>query len=98
MIVMMNEYELVFIVNTKTTKEGRNEILDSLKKYISKEGKVLEVEDMGEKSLAYPIRKQNKGIYYVITFKDISNEISGLERLCRIIEGILKFIVVKKEK
>lgn len=93
----MNEYELVIIVNTKTTKEEREEILNALKNYISNKGKVLEVEDMGEKRLAYPIRKQEKGIYYLITFNEISNEISGLERLCRIAEGILKFIVVKKD-
>ena len=93
----MNKYELIIIVNIKTTEDTRKEILDSIRNYISKEGSILNIENIGEKNLAYSIRKQNKGIYYIITFNDIPNEISGLQSLCRIVEGILKYIVVKKD-
>ena len=93
----MNKYELIIIVSIKTTEDTRREILDSIRNYISKEGSILNIENIGEKNLAYSIRKQNKGIYYIITFNDIPNEISGLQSLCRIVEGILKYIVVKKD-
>ena len=93
----MNKYELIIIVSIKTTEDTRKEILDSIRNYISKEGSILNIENIGEKNLAYSIRKQNKGIYYIITFNDIPNEISGLQSLCRIVEGILKYIVVKKD-
>lgn len=94
----MKKYELIIIVSTKTTEDTRKKILDSIKNYISKEGSILNIEDIGERNLAYPIRKQNKGIYYIITFNNIPNEISGLQRLCKIVEGILKYIVVKKDE
>ena len=93
----MNKYELIIIVSIRTTEDTRKEILDSIRNYISKEGSILNIENIGEKNLAYSIRKQNKGIYYIITFNDIPNEISGLQSLCRIVEGILKYIVVKKD-
>ena len=93
----MNKYELIIIVSIKTTEDTRKEILDSIRNYISKEGSILNIENIGEKNLAYSIRKQNKGIYYIITFNDIPNEISCLQSLCRIVEGILKYIVVKKD-
>ena len=93
----MNKYELIIIVSIKTTEDTRKEILDSIRNYISKEGSILNIENIGEKNLAYSIRKQNKGMYNIITSNDSPNEISGLQSLCRIVEGILKYIVVKKD-
>ena len=47
--------------------------------------------------LAYEVKKQNQGYYYVINFELKSEDIYELERIYRITDEILKFIVVRKE-
>ena len=52
---------------------------------------------MGKKKLAYPIKKNEEGLYMLINFEAKPELVSELERVYRITDGILKFIVVRKE-
>lgn len=52
----------------------------------------------GEKEkLAYPIKKQAEGYYVLINFESAPSEIDELERVYRITDEVIKFIVVKKD-
>ena len=57
----------------------------------------VKVEDLGLKGLAYEIRKHERGYYAIFTFKSTPENIAELERLFRIDDHVLKFIVVRKE-
>lgn len=93
----MKKYETVIIIGGNTTEEERKTVINKVKDYISKNGILEETEELGLKRLAYEVKKQNQGYYYVINFELKSEDIYELERIYRITDEILKFIVVRKE-
>ena len=49
----MNKYETIFIVNPNVAEEGIKALIQKFSDIINNDGKVLEVEEMGKKKLAY---------------------------------------------
>lgn len=93
----MNKYESVIIMNPTYTEEQREKVINKIKDFIIPNGEVTKFEALGIKRLAYEIRNQKEGYYYVIEFNAESSVIAELERIYRITEEIIKFIVVKKD-
>jgi small subunit ribosomal protein S6 len=93
----MNKYETIIILSKEGSKEERDRVLEKIKTYIEENGEITKNEDMGLKKFAYEIRKQKEGYYYLIEFMSIPSNIRELERIYRITDEILKFIVVKLE-
>ena len=93
----MNKYETIFIMKNDLTEEQRNKIIDTIKNYINENGKINNIEDLGEKTLAYEIKEYKKACYYLIEFEAESETIRELHRIYRINSDILKFIVVRKD-
>ena len=93
----MNKYETVIIINNNITQEQKNDVIKRIEKYISENGNITLVKNLGTKKLAYQINKNNYGYYYIIEFESKAEIVLGLESLYRIIEEVLKFIVVRKE-
>ena len=93
----MNKYETVILISNKITDEQRENIVDKIKNLISSNGNVIETNDMGEKKLAYEVRKHTQAFYYIINFESNPEFIAELERIYRINDEILKFIVVRQD-
>ena len=93
----MNKYESVIIMNSTYTEEQREKVINKIKDFITQNGEITKFEALGIKRLAYEVRKQKEGVYYVIEFNAESSVIAELERIYRITEEIIKFIVVKKD-
>lgn len=93
----MNKYESVIIMKPTYTEEQREKVINKIKDFITQNGKITKFEALGIKRLAYEVRKQKEGAYYVIEFNAESSVIAELERIYRITEEIIKFIVVKKD-
>lgn len=93
----MNKYETVILISNQITAEQRTNVITRIKNLINKNGKITETKDIGERKLAYEIRKHARAFYYVINFESDASFISELERNYRIIDEILKFIVVRQE-
>ena len=94
----MNKYEITVILSAKLEEEQRNENLEKIKAYITRfGGTVGEVEDWGKKKLAYDIQHQSEGYYYLINFEGTADTPNELEANVRIMEPVLRYLVVKKE-
>ena len=94
----MNKYETVFLISNKITPEEREGVITKFKDLISKNGKITSTEDIGEKKLAYEVRKHTEAFYYIINFESNADFLAELERNYRITDEILKFIVVKLDE
>ena len=92
----MKTYETVMILKNDIIKEKKEAILEKITKYISENGEIIETKDLGERKLAYEVNSYKNGYYFIIKFKSESRNISELERLYRITDEIIKFIVVKE--
>ncbi|PAF46510.1 30S ribosomal protein S6 [Helicobacter sp. 12S02634-8] len=94
----MKHYETMFILKPTLVEEEIKSKIDFYKEAISKNGGVIETcLDMGMRNLAYEIDKNKRGYYFVIYFKAPPALTLELERLYRINEDILRFIVIKYE-
>ena len=52
---------------------------------------------MGKRKLAYEIKKCKEGTYVIFNFESKPEAIAELERVYRITDDIIKYIVVKKD-
>lgn len=94
----MRNYELLFVLNPSLNEEQRAEMIEKIKSIIEAGGKVENVDEWGEKKLAYPIEKNVTGYYVVVTFqaeKDLPKE---LDRRIRISDNIMRHIIVCPEE
>ena len=95
----MNKNELAVVVNVKLEDQERAAVIEKVKEYIVRfGGTVTDVEEWGKKRLAYEIQKMKDAYYYFIKFEsentDCPNEV---EDNIRIMENVIRFLVVKQE-
>ena len=101
----MNKYELAVVVSAKIEDEERAAVVDKCKALIERfggtitrfGGTVTEVEDAGKKRLAYEIQKMKEGFYYFIQFEAESSAPAEIESRIRIMDNVLRYLVVKNE-
>ncbi len=93
---MLRTYETLLLLSPELGVEGRGEVLETLKGVIQNQGgQPLEIDEWGMRDLAYPVKKQNRGYYVLITFGLEGPKVAELERIIRITDGIFKFVIVQ---
>ena len=93
----MNKYESIIIINPNVDEAGLKALEEKFTGLINENGKVEEVKNMGKKKLAYEVKKFNEATYLLFNFEAKPESIAELERIYRITDDIIKYIVVKKE-
>lgn len=93
----MNKYESVIIINPSVAEESLKKLETKFSDLINSDGKVESVEELGLKKLAYEIKKNKEAYYMVINFEANPTLVAELERIYRITDEVIKFIVVRKE-
>ncbi len=95
----MKKYEVMFIVKSATDGDAIKNTAESMKKIVAdNKGKVLEFNELGEKKLAYPIKKEINGYYYVMTIEASKEAVSELDRKAFINENILRHLIIKLDE
>ena len=89
----MNKYELALVVNAKLEEEERAAVVEKAKGYVT----VGEVEEWGKKRLAYEIQHMREAYYYFIQFEADATAPAEIESHMRIMDNVLRYLVVKKE-
>lgn len=94
----MNKYELAVVVSAKIEDEERAAVVDKCKALIERfGGTITNVDDWGKKRLAYEIQKMKEGFYYFIQFEAKSSAPAEIESRIRIMDNVLRYLVVKNE-
>ena len=96
----MNQYEVTFIVDPVLSSD---EIVATAQTYVDHlqgEGcKIVHVEEMGLRQLAYPLGKRTTGVYFCIEFtSEAGLIIEKMELAFRRDERIMRFLTVKLDK
>ena len=94
----MNKYESIIIVNPNVDEAGLKALEEKFTGLINEHGKVESVENMGKKRLAYEIKKNKEATYMLFNFEAEPDSIVELERVYRITDEVIKFIVVRKDE
>ena len=95
----MNKFELCVVLNAKLEDEQRNSEIEKIKGYVSRfGGNVLEpIEEWGKRKFAYTIKHMTEGFYYFIKFEGNKTTPGELENAVRIMENVVRFLIVKQE-
>ena len=94
----MNKYELAVVLSAKLEDEERAAAIEKVKGYISRfGGTVTNVDEWGKRRLAYEIQKMKEAYYYFIQFEADPTAPAEIERHVRIMDNVLRYLVVKKE-
>lgn len=94
----MTKYEIMFIVKATMEEDQIKKVAEDLQKLINtKPSKVIEFKEMGRKRLAYPIKKEVSGYYYVMTVEATHETIKEFDRKVLINENVLRHLIIKVE-
>ena len=89
-------YEVVFIIDPAQGEEGIAALVAKFKTLAEKNGSAVEVEEWGNRKLAYPINFKNDGYYVLMNFTSEPSFPKELDRVFRITDGIIRSMVVCK--
>ena len=90
----MREYEVVVIIHPDLDETATKEVVERVKSWIADgEGTVDKVDPWGKRKLAYPIRKQTEGQYYLLKSKMSPSFVAEMERNLRFLEPIIRFMI-----
>ena len=94
----MNKYELAVVLSAKLEDEERAAAMEKVTGYITRfGGTVTDIDEWGKKRLAYEIQHMKEGFYYFIPFTGDSETPNELESQLRIMEPVIRYLVVKPE-
>ena len=94
----MTKYEIMFIIKATMEEDEIKKCADEVQKLINvKPSKVIEFKEMGRKKLAYPIKKETSGYYYVMTVEATHETIAEFDRKVQINEKVLRHLTIKLE-
>lgn len=95
----MKKYEVMFIVKSANESAEIKKTADAMKSIVTEnKGKVVKFDELGEKKLAYPIKKEISGYYYVMVVEAENTAISELDRKSLINENILRHLIVRLDE
>ncbi len=95
----MNKYEVMFIVRPDMEEAEIKKTAEGMKKVLTDgKAKVVEEKAMGQKELAYEIKKVNTGFYYLYVVEATKEAVAEFDRVARINENLLRHLVVKVEE
>lgn len=94
----MNKYEIMFIVRPDMEEAEIKKTAENMKKILTEQkAKILEEKSMGQKELAYEIKKFNTGYYYLFVVEASKEAEEEFNRVARINENLLRHLIVKVE-
>ena len=94
----MRNYEIMFILSTQLTEEEKKANVEKVEAILTQAGATeVKTEIMGDRKLAYPIKKKENGYYVLTTFQADGTKFTEIESKLNINESILKYMIVKND-
>ena len=95
----MNHYETVFILSPVLSADQTKETVDKFTGMIADNGgTVVNVEEWGQRKLAYPIKRLSTGYYVFVEFDAEGDFIDTLEVNYRRDDNVIRFLTFKQDK
>jgi small subunit ribosomal protein S6 len=89
-------YDLVLLLDLELEEPERAKIVADARASIEAQGELVRHDPWGERALAYPIARKTSAEYHLLQFHAGSPQLlDNLEHSLRIIDGILRFRIIK---
>lgn len=91
-------YELTYVINAVLSEEQIKNTVQRVTKYIEDGGgETKDVDEWGNRRLAYPINKKRNGYYVNMYFEGPGELIPKLERAMEISDEILRYLTLRMD-
>lgn len=96
----MKQYEIMYIVRPTLGEDEKQGVVKHFEGILtSNGGKIVDFIDMGQRELAYEIKKFKSGHYYVVTVEANDDKaIKEFDRLAHISNDIIRHLITKLAK
>ena len=95
----MRKYEAMYIIRPTLEEEPTKALVERFTKLITDQGgQVEKVDEWGKRRLAYPINDFHEGYYVLVNFEAQSEVPQELERVFKITDDVLRYIVVRDDE
>ncbi|MDD3453046.1 MAG: 30S ribosomal protein S6 [Bacilli bacterium] len=96
----MKNYEIMFIVRPTLGEEETKKVIENFGKVLTDNGsKIVDKKDIGQKELAYEIKKFKSGYYYLYEIETSDDKaINEFDRLALISGDVIRHLITKMEK
>lgn len=90
----MRLYELVMVMRPSLSEADRKKLIDSVKDMV-KDMKITKEEDMGQKPLAYRIKKEIAGVYHALHLETEKSITEDLEQRLLHNDKIIRHLLIR---
>ena len=95
----MKNYEIMYIIRTTISEDEIKNVAKSFEKVLTDNGaKIVDVNEWGQRELAYEIKDYKSGYYYVINIEATDDKaINEFDRIARNSKDVIRHLITKKE-
>jgi small subunit ribosomal protein S6 len=94
--VHSKEYETIYILRSDVDVETAERVQSRVAEAVDREhGKLVKVEAWGRRKLAYPVRKQRRGVYVYLKYVGGGGLVAEVERNLKLQDAVVKFMTVQ---
>ena len=94
----MRAYELMLLLNPQLEEEAVEAVIQKTTEIVtSRNGEIENIDRWGKRKLAYEVQDLTEGFYVVIRFKADNEATTEVDRVLKITEEVLRFLLVRKD-
>ena len=94
-----HNYELLFIIDPTLSEEDKENLLNRVKGYLEQaDGEVFSFKSWGLRRLAYTLKNQKEGQYYLVQCAMTPEKVSEFRRSLILAEGVLREMVIRVDE
>ncbi len=95
----MRAYELMYIIRPDLDDEAINDVIEKFNQLIANNGgEVVNVNRWGKRRLAYEVKDFKEGIYMLVHFNGEPATERELERVLKISDDVIRYLITRKDK
>lgn len=93
----LSNYEVLLIIGTDKSQEEAEKIVNATVDFLKKKKtKEMKLDLWGKRQLAYPVKHQKEGFYFILRFLIDKKVLPLLHKHLQINENLLRFLVLRK--
>lgn len=95
----MRNYEIMYIIKPDLDEEKLEAVIAKFGAIIDNNGgEIISTDKWGKRRLAYEINDYREGVYILVNFKGEAAVPQELDRVMKITDDILRFMIINKEE
>lgn len=92
-VKIMRKYEVMYIIRPDIEQEAVQAAVDKFQGIISNGGEITKHEVQGKRRLAYEIKKFRDGVYVLVNFNAEPAVVTELERIMKISDEVIRYLI-----